>query len=601
MGAGAVIAEFLASVGFKADEASLKSSLAKVAAFGLGIQAVALGIYAGITRVAQGEAALASQADTLGTTSAKLQELGYVAEQSGSSLDAVTRSMEGLVAQNPRIKDAAAALELAGERMKRMNEVQQKAYAARMGIDPSLIPALTRDASALKDEFRQMYAVAGHDAKEAGRASRDFMAEIGKLATMASLLAKSVALAFIGKIRHDVENLRRVIMDNFDKIRRIFELVIAVVLRVSAVISAFVYRTVKVLSALVTWFDTLSAGQQKLVFGAGLLLAAWKLLNAGFLASPLGMLVTGLAAIVALVDDYLTFMEGGEAYFDWGPWAGTIDAVVAALAPILGVIMGIAQGIAAAIGPALQGTIAHIGRMIDWFGLWGKYLKALFSGDAAQAAALGQQIFTGFYDIVVGLFSNMVATITAFFTAMWPSVQATFPDFAVWAEQAAASITGIFGTAIQWVRDKLNALVGFLPDWVKDQLGLVTAPPGDTPDAGGPEPAPGGQAGPAEAAPAPRREGAGTERPAPPGEAPPGEAPLARARDAAQGTRGAVLRPGPAQTAAAMTKTEQHVSMNAKTEIHMHTSDPVAAGNQVAARQSQVNADLVRNTRAAAR
>lgn len=114
MATAGVITEFLASVGFKADEKSLKASLAKVAAFGVAVQAVAVGIYAGITKVASGEAELARKAERLGTTSDRLQELGYVAEQSGSSLDAVSKSMEALVSKNPRIRDAAKALEVAG-------------------------------------------------------------------------------------------------------------------------------------------------------------------------------------------------------------------------------------------------------------------------------------------------------------------------------------------------------------------------------------------------------------------------------------------------------------------------------------------------------
>ncbi len=145
-----VIAEFLASVGFKADEKSLKSALLKVAAFGASVQLVAGGIYAGLIKVASGEAEMARKAEQLGTTSDKLQELGYIAEQNGASLDAVTKSMEALVSKNPRIRDAAKALEVAGERMKRMNEWQRKAYAARMGIDPSLIPALISDTRAME-------------------------------------------------------------------------------------------------------------------------------------------------------------------------------------------------------------------------------------------------------------------------------------------------------------------------------------------------------------------------------------------------------------------------------------------------------------------
>lgn len=573
MATAGVITEFLASVGFKADEKSLKASLVRVAAFGVAVQAVAVGIYAGITRVASGEAQMARQAEKLGTTSDKLQELGYVAEQSGSSLDAVTRSMEALVSKNPRIKDAAKALEVAGERMKRMNEAQRKAYAARMGIDPSLIPALISDAAALKDEFRAMYAVAGIDAKEAARASKEFMGEIGKLTAMVGLLAKGVALAFIGRIRHDVEHLRRVIMENFDKIKRVLEILISIVLRIAAVISSFAYRVIKWVSSIVQWFDKLDDGQKKLVVGAGLLLAAWKLLNAGFLATPLGMIVTGLLAIVALVDDYLTYMEGGESYFDWGPWAETIDDVVKALKPILGVVLGIGKGIASALGPALKVVIEQIAWMARAFTQAMRLVYHLFTGDFSGAAAVFKEMLADLAATGERIFALFCEAVGAFFGELWQGVQNNFPDFGAWAAGAVTSMREIFGKGIQWIKDKIAGLVAFLPDWVKEKMGLK----------------PGGG------------NGKGS-----PGNGPGDDAEFDRAINNALAASQAAsspapIAPGPAQAASMDNSVKQEVKLDAKTEIHMHTSDPVAAGNQAANRQAQVNADTVRHMKGAAK
>lgn len=573
MGAGTVIKEFLASVGFQADEKSLKASLTKVAAFGATVQLMAVGIYAGLVKVASGEAEMARQAEKLGTTSDKLQELGYIAEQSGSSLDAVTRSMDGLVSKNPRIKDAAKALEMAGDRMKRMNDMQRKAYAARMGIDPQLVPALISDASALKDEFRAMYEVAGYDAKEAGKASKEFMGEIGKLSTMVGLLAKSVSLAFIGKIRHDVANLRKVIMENFDKIKRLFEGAIKIVLRIASVISAFAYRVITWISALVVWFDKLDDGQKQVIIGVGLLLAAWKLLNAGFLATPLGMIITGLLAIVALVDDYLTYMEGGESYFDWGPWAETIEEVVAALKPVLGVVLNIGKGIASAIGPALKVVIDTIGRVIAHFKLLAQFVMAIFSGDFGKAADIALAIFTNLGEMILGVFTGLGNMIKTILGSLWDGVVENFPDFGAWAAGVVKSMRAVFGNGIQWIKDKISSLVDFLPDWVLEKMGMK-------PGGGNGDDKPGGGG---------------------PGDDADFDKAINDALAAAQAASAASLTPSPAQAAGMTQNTQQNVEMNAKTEIHMHTSDPVAAGNQAADRQAQVNADTVRHMKGAAK
>ena len=668
----ATIAEFLASVGFKADEKSLKAALTKVAAFGVAVQATAVAVFAGVTRAAESEANLARQAEKLGSTSDRLRELGYVAEQNGSSLDAVTRSMEGLLAKNPRIKDAARALEIAGMRMKGMSRQARELYASRMGIDPELIPALTGDVAALKEEFRAMYAVAGGDARQAGEASKAFLAELSKLKTLAGLLARSVAAAFIGKIRKDIENLRKVIMENFGAIRRVFEMVIGLVLRVSGVISSFVYRAIKTGAGLIKWFDGLDERSRKLVLGLGLLLAAWKFLNIGFLATPLGMIITGLAAIVALVDDYLTYMEGGASAFNWGPWEKTIEGARAAIGGVIRAVgdfisrnrellTGIGKvALEFAVFRKIAGPIMTVGRLLAAGGsgagllakgigvaktavkalftllranplgliltvaalvyegffrdLWARiqasfsdfaayleniknlwqalvgFVSALFSGDWAGAAEWGQKIL----DSLLGIFTSLGNMLLSILTAAWDGVKAAFPNFGAWAEGAASSIKGILGKAIAWVKDKLRALIDWMPDWVKEKMGLTggaaeAAVPGDDSEGA-----------------AAREEDAAS----PPGDlarnaaswkedaaSPPGD--LARNAESLDNAR---LTPSPGAAAAMVQDNrESNVTPNAKTDIHVVTSDPAAAGREVAARQGQANADTVRHMKGAAR
>lgn len=467
--AAVTIAEFLASVGFKADEGSLKSALAKVAGFGAAISIAAGAAFAGIMRIAEGEVALAKQADALGVPIQKLEELGYVAEQTGASAETVAAALGGLKDKYPHIKDTSVLLERVGERMRGMNDQAAKLYAKRMGIDPTLVPMLTRDVSALRDEFSSMYAVAGRDARQAAEDSKAFMGELGKLKTMSALLVKSVSGAFLGKLRGDIEHLRRVVMENFGKIKRMFEVIIAVVLRVGGAVGAFVRRVVTWASQLVGWYDKLDDGQKKLVQGIVLFIAAWKLLNAGFLATPLGMVVAGLAAVVGLIDDYLTYMEGGEIYFDWGPWEKSIEGVRNAISSAIDsvtnffrehekLITGFAQGIAIVMGlkavmMLLKGAVGGVGMAF----------RVLFG--LVKANPLG-----------------LIITAAAMIWENWDLIREKFPDFAAWAEKAAAAIKNFFAPALDWLKEKLSGMTDWLPDFVKEKMGLavnanVTPPP----------------------------------------------------------------------------------------------------------------------------
>lgn len=558
MSQSTTIREFLASVGFIADKASLKRSLATVTTFAASVKMITAGIYAGLINVATGEQEIAQKAKLLGTSSDKLQELGYIAEQTGSSMDAIVSSMNGLKSKNPYIKDSAKALEMFGKRLKGMNEQQQRLYASRMGIDPTLIPMLTRDVSGLKDEFKAMYGVATYDAKEAALASQGFLAEINKFKTMASLLAKSVALSFMGKIKKDVESLRRALVENFDKIKKALEWTISIVLRLSSIISAFVYRGIKIVSSFIGWLENLDDSQRKLVIGAGLLLAAWRLLNLGFLATPLGMIITGLLGILALVDDYLTFMEGGESYFDWGPWAETIETVLSALKPMVDIIGGAFKGGLVNAFHVLKSILDILGFISRTIWNLAKYLYQFFTGDLAGAAETARTMFSDFSDTVKNIFKNLVDGILGYFTELWPSVEEHFPDFAAWAQGAKDAIFDKIGSAIDWAKNKLDTFLGWLPDGAKKFLGISTG------------------------------SGTGTDAEAVNKDASTAHLNAMRTHNSPN------AHLSPAMQMASNTK----VDLKSETTINMHSSDPVAAGNQVAGKQGQINADLVRNTKA---
>ena len=484
MAGAARIAEFFASVGFQADERSLKSALTKVAAFGASVSVLAGGVFASLVGIAKAEADIAAQADKLGTSSERLEELRYVAEQTGSSADKLTSALESIASKNPRIKDTAAAFDLVSDRMRGMSELQRKLYAQRLGIDPTLIPMMTDDVAGLREEFRAMYAVAGTDAKAAAEESKGFLNELAKLKTLSGMLAKAVGLAFIGKIRRDIENLRRVIMENFGKIQRILQIVIGFVMRVAGAIGAFVYRIIKWAGQLVGWFDSLDDGQKKLVIGVGLLIAAWKMLNLAFLTTPLVMLITGLAGIVALIDDYLTFMEGGESYFDWSPWADTIKTCVDWLQRAAGAIgtfitehqdllMSVAKGIGVFMGirGAIGMIIAGIGGMKKAFSVFTAALSANpFMLLLAVAVTVATLIIDN-WDAVKAFFVDAWATIKETFGNAWDAISAKFPNLAAAAEAMLQGLLQQFGLLRDFV---VAVFTGDFSGAVDAAIGLFT-------------------------------------------------------------------------------------------------------------------------------
>lgn len=449
------IAEFLASVGFQADKESLNAALGAVAKFSASVSVLAGGVFASLVNVAQAEVGIAAQADKLGMTSQQLQEMRFVAEQTGSSAETLSSALESIAANNPRIRNTAEAFDLVSRRMQGMSDIQRKLYAQKLGIDPSLIPMMAENVDELRQEFRAMYATAGMDAQAAAEASSGFLAELGKLKTLAGMLSKAVSLAFIGQMRQDVENLRRAIMENFAKIQRVFQIIVGFILRVAGAVGALVYRVVSWASSIMAWFDSLDEGQRKLVVGLGLLIAAWKMLNLSFLATPIGLLITGLAAIVALVDDYLTFMEGGESYFDWSPWADTIQQCVQWLKNAISTVgnfltahqdmlksLAKGVGIFLSLRASLGAAVTAIGSIRKAFSLLSAALSANPWMLVLTAAIMAATLIIDNWDAVKAFFLQAWATIKNYFAAAIDFMKAKFPNLT-------AAVSAVIDGALQ--------------------------------------------------------------------------------------------------------------------------------------------------------
>ena len=308
----AVMKAFMASVGFQADEKSLKAALARVAAFGAAIKLATAAVYAATLRAAQGEAELARRAEQLGTTTERLREMEYAAADSGVSLDQVADAMETLVRKNPRIKDGAKALELAAARMKGLSLEQRRIYAQKLGLDPKLIHMLSSDLAGLRAEFKGFYAASGLDGKRSAEASKGLTAEWGKLLLVGKLLTQSALLPFMERLRIKSQELRKWLEANGERVRAVIGTAIGIFNRLSEVISRMVSRVGQALSWLAKKYESLGEQSKNFVKAMAILAGGMALLFAPAL---------GLAALIGVVllllEDFVTWSDGGESYFDW--------------------------------------------------------------------------------------------------------------------------------------------------------------------------------------------------------------------------------------------------------------------------------------------
>lgn len=420
--ASEVMKEFLARLGFQVDENgmqkfnnSLASASIRAAAFGATIQAAAAAAYAGVYKIAETQSNLLTMSESTGVAVSRLEELQFIALQTGSTLDALNSSVKALRANqaasiigkgsleafqrlgiqvkesNGALKDTDKLLFEVGAKIKDMDRGRQEMFLNQLGIDRTLVKLLTSDIGGLQMAYQEMYAAAGVDAQQAAKDSREFVNTINMVKTALQLLAKSVAMGFMKKMRENMEGMRRMLIDNFAKISNILQTILDVILRVASFFGSLTARIGQFVGSIVDWFSKLDDGTQTMILGVIGFAAAWRYLNLAFLATPIGMIISGLIAIVALIDDFMTFMEGGQSFIDWGPWAGQIMEVVDALQPLLAALSSLWEMVK---GPLLTAFEVFFQIVIGWL----KAMISYFAGVVTAIARVSKGDFGGAWD-----------------------------------------------------------------------------------------------------------------------------------------------------------------------------------------------------------
>lgn len=379
------IKEFLVGLGFKVDEAGLAKFSEGIASASLRVTALAAAttaaagvIVAGVQKIAADFDQMDKLATQFRTTADAIDEfadaagiLGIKEETAVEGLKNLDRAIVDTSMDMGRakavfadlgitVKDAAGNLkpttevmaELA-EKFKGMERGKQIRVMERLGLDPSLLKLFNADMVALRAEMEAIDKAAGLDFGQAMAESKAFMEiwramqqEIQKWKLLFKTTMESVAVKLMPKFRAQIRaitdamiNFRRKVMDNLPKAIEAIMPIIGVIMRIA---EAFIKITARIASGAMTIIGWLLKLNEFTGGWAGYILAAaaaWKYLNLAFLKTPLGMLLSLAAVVALLIDDFLTFKEGGDSLIDWGSGFGIVmQGVTAALTGFLAYI-----------------------------------------------------------------------------------------------------------------------------------------------------------------------------------------------------------------------------------------------------------------------
>ena len=379
------IKEFLVGLGFKVDEAGLAKFSQGIASASLRVTALAAATTAAAGVIVAGVKAIADDFDQLDklatqfrTTADAIDEfadaagiLGIKEETAVEGLKNLDRAIVdtsmgmgkakavfedlGISVKdaNGNLKPTTEVMAELAEKFKDMDKSKQIRIMEKLGLDPALIKVFNADMAALRADMEAIDKAAGVDFGQAMAESKAFMEvwramqqEIQKWKLLFKTTMESVSVKLMPKFRAQMKsitesmiNFRRKVMDNLPKAIEAIMPIINVIMRIA---EAFIKITARIVSGAMTiigWFLKLN---QATGGWAGYILAAaaaWKYLNLAFLKTPLGMLLSLAAVVALLIDDFLTFKEGGDSLIDWGSGFGLVmQGVTAALTGFLAYI-----------------------------------------------------------------------------------------------------------------------------------------------------------------------------------------------------------------------------------------------------------------------
>jgi len=208
----------------------------------------------------------------------------------------------------------------------------------QMGYEMRLISPTINKVLVLRQELLKAYSRAGVDIYKVVQQSVKFNMALEKTKYALKAMVEGVAAKFFPMLTKQMDLFRKRLYDNMPKIQERLTKFVKVLFAAFEATVILGDRVWSILSRVYDFFEKLhraTDGWSTVVIG---IIAAWKALNLAFLASPLGMILAGLLAILTLYDDFMTFKEGGESLFDWTSALPTMEAFGAALKNILGIV-----------------------------------------------------------------------------------------------------------------------------------------------------------------------------------------------------------------------------------------------------------------------
>ncbi|EBH0513808.1 hypothetical protein DRE45_23045 [Salmonella enterica subsp. enterica] len=484
----AIVNELITKFGFIGNlapqetfNANLKASIGLLAGFGAAIAGSAAGVAGWVTSVSQSIDPLVQFSRETGVAIETVQTLGYAASVNGSSVDALQASLGEMTKRvgefvstgegeakdvagrlglqfkdmNGQVKNSDVIFRELADKLHGMSQAEKFSVLDKMGIDRSMVQLLSmtgEEISSLQNKAEALGVVTQVQADQFA-AYNDSLTTLGK---GFDGIKFQVAVGFVPVLKDLVDGFTDFLIANKDLIKNGLAHLGEIIFSVMGMIRRFL----PIIGLITTGF------------------VAWKIAAIGLrtvlatIFSPVVLITAAIVAVVLVIDDLLTAMEGGQSVIadffkdNWGiDIVPTLKEAKASLMAFINYAIGVFKPLADAI--------ASMFRMV-WH-----LITGAFTGDFQDAMKDAQNVFdsliafiTGAFGVVgdaikyvfgdagafvVDVFTIAIENTKLIFSALWKLVTGDF-------EGAWGDVVKIFDNGVELMKKPFTAFI----DWAKN-------------------------------------------------------------------------------------------------------------------------------------
>lgn len=317
---------------------SINAATLKVAAFGAAFLAATVGVKNFVDANLDALDEIKQLSNVTGESVDQIYLLGKVAEVNGSSAQAAQSSIEGLSRTigeaaagvgrgaksfeqyglsakkaNGEIKSSSELFGEISEKMQQMSNQEQIAMLSKLGIDGSMIQMLRLGNEELAEQIALAEAltlgVGNAENAETAAAFKDALTQVSQVFTA---IGEYVSLRVAPSIQRLAESFTKWFVENNDFIKSIlngFSKVLSFLFEVAGAINSVIESTIGWKSVIIAL--------------GGLMLWLSRRMLLAFATNPITLAVGAVTALFLLIDDFMTYLEGGETALGdfWKPFA----------------------------------------------------------------------------------------------------------------------------------------------------------------------------------------------------------------------------------------------------------------------------------------